>query len=96
MSSQMSNVIYNDGFNTQTLTNKVEYKQVSTPTVASVNPPYGDIFGGYQITITGTNLNSASTSVLIDSVPCVYVSSTATELVCNVGARPAIPSKNTF
>ena len=53
------------------------------------------MFGGYPITITGTNFNS-STTVVIDGVPCVYVSSTATQVICTVGARPTIPSKNTF
>lgn len=95
MTSQLSNVIYNDGFNTQTFTNKVEYKTINTPTVLSVNPPYGDIFGGYLLTITGTNFD-ASITVVIDGVPCVYVSSNSTQVNCTVGARPTIPAKNTF
>lgn len=89
-------MIYNDGFNTQTFGGKIEYKQINTPTVNSVVPPYGDIFGNYTITILGTNLNDATAVILIDDIPCVYVSSNSSQLVCTVGARPNIPAKNSF
>lgn len=62
-----------------------------------MTPPYGNIFGGYNIKLEGQNLGFSSTvEVMIDEIPCVYVSNTATELVCTVGARSKIPSKNTF
>lgn len=55
--STSSDVIYNDGFNTVPFTNSVVYMQSYTSVVTSISPPYGDIFGGYLLTITGTNLN---------------------------------------
>ena len=62
----------------------------------SVVPPYGDIFGNYGITISGLNLGIAPATILIDGVACAVTASTSTSIVCTVGARPTIPSSNTF
>lgn len=62
-----------------------------------MDPPYGDTFGGYTLQLTGNYLGSNSNvQILIDNVPCVYVSSNGTELVCTVGARATPPDQNTF
>jgi hypothetical protein len=66
LSGQSATVIYNDGFNTKSFNNTLQFTSSATPTVTSVVPPYGDIFGGYNINITGTNLGFATTTVLID------------------------------
>jgi hypothetical protein len=96
LTSQFSDVLYQDGYNTQTLSSAIEYRSDHTPIVSSVTPPYGDIFGGYDITITGQNLGFDVATVIIDGIPCVNVNSTATTLVCIVGARPKLPTSNTF
>lgn len=57
-----------------------------------VNPGYGDIFGNYGITLTGTNLNAGTPAILIDGIPCVVSTSTATTIICKVGARPTTPT----
>lgn len=96
LSSQSATVTYNDGFNSKPFTNALQFTSSATPTVTSVVPPYGDIFGGYNINITGTNLGFATPTVLIDSIPCTFVSKTSTSIICTVGARSTIPKTNTF
>lgn len=96
LSGQSATVIYNDGFNSKSFTNALQFTSSATPTVTSVVPPYGDIFGGYNINITGTNLGFGTPTVLIDSVPCTLVSNSSTSIICTVGARPNIPKTNTF
>jgi hypothetical protein len=96
MASQLSDVWYQDGYNNRTLSSAIEYRLTNTPIVSSVNPPYGDIFGGYSLTITGQNLGFALPNILIDNIPCVNVNISATTIVCTVGARPNLPTINTF
>lgn len=74
----------------------MEFRQDHTPTVLQVVPPYGDIFGGYQITLTGTNLGFAPPTILIDQIPCVLVSYNQSSIVCTPGARPNIPVSTSF
>jgi hypothetical protein len=85
-----------DGANTVTFAGAITYSEASTPTVTLINPNYGDIFGGYDITITGTNLGAGTATVVIDGIPCVYKNSTSTTIVCTVGARPNLPPANSF
>lgn len=59
-------------------------------------PDKGDVFGGYDITLTGTFLDVGVPTVFIDSIPCVVKSSTTTTIVCTVGARLALPSAVLF
>lgn len=62
----------------------------------SIVPPYGDIFGGYSITITGSHLGFAPATILIDGIACAVSTYTNTSIVCTVGPRPNIPASNTF
>jgi hypothetical protein len=64
--------------------------------VTAINPIRGDVFGGYDITLTGEFLNLGTPTVVIDGVECVYVSHTATEIVCTVGSRTTIPDELSF
>ena len=97
MASQSSDVVYNDGLNSQTFTNAIEFRQDKTPIVTSVSPRYGDINGGYTLTLTGTNLDAASATVTIDGVDCPVASATASTITCTVGARTGpYTSANTF
>jgi len=57
MAGQVSDVVYYDGFNTITYTGVISYKQSMTPIIDTVNPIYGDIYGNYTLTLTGSNLN---------------------------------------
>lgn len=57
--------------------------------MTSVAPEFGDIFGGYNITLYGSYLNFGLQSILIDSIPCLVVSSNSTQINCTVGSRPS-------
>lgn len=94
--SQFATVTYKDGYNSLSFSNALEFRQDHTPTVDSVSPSYGDIFGGYQITIRGSYLNFGTQVVLIDSIPCSIVSSNSSQIICTVGARPSYPSSPSF
>jgi hypothetical protein len=50
--------------------------------VNSVSPKNGDVYGGYNITLTGLNLNIATPTVNIDGIVCSVKSSTATSIIC--------------
>ena len=71
MVSQYATITYKDGFNTKNYTNALQFRHDRTPVVDSIYPPYGDIFGGYNISITGKYLNTSVPTVYIDSVPCL-------------------------
>lgn len=96
LSSTTSAVTYYDGANTKAFSNAIEFRSDQTPIVQSVVPPYGDIFGGYTITISGSNLGFAPATILIDGVACAVANFTNSSIACTVGARPSIPASNTF
>jgi hypothetical protein len=54
------------------------------------------VYGGYNITITGDYLNIDTPTVNIDGIECVVQTSTASSVVCLVGARLQLPKKVTF
>jgi len=57
-----------------------------------VNPPYGDVFGGYDITLTGTNLDAGVPVIQIDGIPCLVSIKTATSITCTVANRSNTPT----
>ena len=98
LAAQPSDVLYEDGFNSITLNGNATYADSRTAIVTSFSPKYGDIFGGYTLNISGTNLDfSAAISVLIDGVPCASPTAVDSTLItCTVGARPNLPAKNSL
>ena len=63
----------------------------------TVSPLYGDVFGGYDITLQGDNLNVGNSTILIDGIRCVVSATTSTSIKCTVGSRLKTPSAgNTF
>ena len=92
LTSQVFDVTYYDGFNSKTFTNGVEYRQDMTPIVNTVNPRFGDIAGGYTLTLNGVNLNVGSPVVVIDGIDCPFKSGNSTQIVCTVGARSTTPT----
>jgi hypothetical protein len=86
-----SSIIYEDGGNTFTLSNGIEFREDKTPIVNSISKLNGDVFGGYSITLTGVNLNFATPTVTIDGISCAVTSSSSTSIVCTVGSRLALP-----
>lgn len=60
-----------DGFTTEAVTSYYYFSDQATPTVTSVYPKTGHFLGGYNITITGTNLHGYySHRVYLATVPC--------------------------
>lgn len=87
---------YQDGFNNVSFSNAIEFRQDKTPIVETISPAYGDIFGGYDLTLTGQNLGFGTPTILIDGIACVASVFNTSTIVCTVGARPNLPASNSF
>ena len=62
-----------------------------------MNPIYGDIYGGYSLTLTGSNLNTRTPTITIDGVDCAVTATTSSSITCTVGARASTYNQaNTF
>ena len=96
LTSHFSTVSYYDGFNSVNFTNAVEFRDDRTPIVNEVVPAFGDVYGGYEIVIKGVNLGFGQQIVLIDQISCELVAVNDSQIHCTVGARPVLPSVNTF
>jgi hypothetical protein len=88
-----SDVFFDDGLTQQTFTGALDFRQDTTPVIKTSTPDKGDVFGNYDITLTGLYLNVGTPSVNVDGITCVVKTSTATQIVCTVGSRLALPSK---
>jgi hypothetical protein len=74
----------------------VEFRQDRTPVVDALSRTTGDVFGGYNLTLTGSYLNFSTPAVSIDGQPCTLLAATAGSITCNVSARFALPKQNSF
>jgi hypothetical protein len=63
-----------------------------TPTLDSISPRYGSVYGGDYITFTGEGFsdNIDDITVLIDDIECVVSSASTTEIVCLTGDKPGL------
>ena len=86
-----SDMYFDDGLTQQTFTSALEYRQDNTPIITGVTPDNGDVFGGYNITLTGVYLNVATPTVNVDGIACVVKSSNSTQIICTVGSRLTLP-----
>ncbi len=91
-----SDVYFDDGLTNQTFTAALEYREDHTPIITSVSPDKGDVFGGYDITLTGLYLDVATPTVNVDGISCVVKTSNSTQIVCTVGARLTLPKEVSF
>ena len=76
--------------NKTSLNAAVTYDVAITPVVEDIQPRWGAVSGGTQITFEGSNFNSldvADYTVTIDNVNCPVDSVTSTELKCTSNAR---------
>lgn len=100
IASTTVDAMFDDGHNTYTFTNAVEYRQDKTPIVTTArnanNKPNGDVFGNYDITISGTSLDVGTPKIMIDGVECVVGATGATSITCTVGSRLNLPDNNEF
>lgn len=91
-----SDILFDNGVSNKSFPGVLNYRKDATPNVTSVSPKTGDVYGNYPITITGVNLNISTPTVNIDGVNCLVQTSTATSIVCLVGARLTLPKKVFF
>ena len=96
ITSQASNVVYSDGFNSVTLASQVTYASANTAIITSISPQYGSISGGDTVSFTGTNLNFSTPTIVIDDITCTVSTVNSTLITCITGARPAIPKMNSL
>ena len=96
LGSTSASLVYQDGANTFSYSNIVEFRQDRTPIVNTLSQTTGDVFGGYLITLNGNYLNFSTPSIAIDGQICVVTSTAATAVTCNVSSRYNLPSKNSF
>ena len=82
VSHTIASAIFDDGHNTFTFANAIEYRQDKTPKVNTVAPRNGDVFGGYTITLAGENLDAGTATIMIDGVACAVQSAGAAQIVC--------------
>lgn len=80
---------------------KLTFESASTPVVDTVanaaGKSNGDVYGGYDITLTGTFPAGTDYEITIDGIDCpVSGSPTTTSIVCTVGQRLALPESNYF
>lgn len=91
MTTNYADITFQDGANTFTYTNAIEFREDHTPVVAMLSRTTGDVFGGYNLTLNGDNLNFEVPTVAIDGQPCSVLEFTSTQVVCNVSSRFALP-----
>lgn len=97
ITSQPSSVVYSDGFNSITLPNQVSYTSANTAVVSFITPQYGDIYGGYTVSLYGQNLDFAIPTVTIDGISCTgAIAVNSTLITCVAGARPTLPKMNSL
>ena len=71
------------GFANATSPSNFTYMASLTPTITTVLPNSGGSGGGTRINITGQGFDSSSNTVSIDGSPCVIVSQSETEIICD-------------
>lgn len=59
---------FNDGITTQSFTNILTYAVTSTPVIDAITPANGDVFGGYNITLSGEYLDIGQPTIIIDGI----------------------------
>jgi hypothetical protein len=88
--------IFDDGFNTFTLSNAVRYLGSATPVVSLISPNNGTIYGGTTVVFTGSNFDAGVPSVVIDGVSCVVTQVNSTFFTCVTAPRLFLPTQNSF
>lgn len=78
----------------ETLSDEVTYKGDITPLLTSIEPRYGPVTGGTEITFTGTAFDADTTkySIVIDGRNCTVTAASATSVTCTADHRPGLIS----
>jgi hypothetical protein len=64
------------------------------PSILSINPLSGSIYGGTRLIITGNGFDTKSTIVQIDNVNCTIINATINQLMCLTGAHSSANNLN--
>lgn len=74
------------------ITNKVQYLGSATPLLTNIEPRFGRVVGGTEVTFTGTTFSPVKedVTVVIDGINCAVTSSSTTEIKCTTGKRPGL------
>jgi hypothetical protein len=93
-----ADVHFTDGFHPVTWAGKVTYRDDATPVVTALTPTTGSPTGNTLVTLTGTGFGTDPTqvSIFVDGIACVAQTATGTQITCLTGARPTLPTANTF
>ena len=72
--------------------NPVEYVGSLTPSLVAVNPRFGSVEGGTEITFTGEQFSSDTSlyTITIDGINCPVSAATSTSVTCTTGSRPGL------
>ena len=88
-----ASVVVTNGSGSNAANSIYTYTTPPAPTITSVSPASGPAAGGNSVTITGTNLTSA-TSVTIDGATAVVTANTATSITATAPSGSAGVAKN--
>jgi len=74
------------------LTNTVTYQGDLTPLLESIEPRYGPVTGGTDVTFTGTGFvtDTSLYTIIIDGIHCPVNDATETSVTCTTGKRPGL------
>ena len=72
--------------------NNVTYSNDLTSRLDSINPRYGTVTGGTELTFTGINFptDASTLNVTIDGVKCPVSTTNSTVITCTTGKRPGL------
>lgn len=68
------------------------YQGTATPLLEKIEPRFGKVLGGTEVTFTGKNFSPTKedNTVIIDGITCVVSASTTTTITCTTGKRPGL------
>lgn len=77
--------------------NDVTYKGSLTPSLDAVNPRFGTVKGGTDVTFSGKQFssNTADYKIMLDGILCPIKSATTTSVTCTTDKRPGLPATKT-
>lgn len=83
----------------ESFSHKVDYQAAKSPILQSIEPRYGSVLGGTDITFSGTGFKGFADpslyKITVDGVDCpIKGTVTDTEIICTSGPRPGTPEQS--
>ncbi|TNV88211.1 hypothetical protein FGO68_gene8985 [Halteria grandinella] len=81
-----------NGISVADISGSITYKSSLTPLLEQINPRFGSVVGGEEVTFTGSNFppEAGIYTILIDGRNCAVQSVTATEIRCTTSKRSGL------